>query len=118
LAIDNNETSMTTFCYKKVKFPLLDKAMQLWVEQVISDQIFLTDLIIKEKSVFFAWVLGLPDSALKFSNGWVYKFKKQNKLQNYRLYGEANSASIEILPEQRIKFCKIIKEYPLENVFN
>ena len=80
LAIDNNETSMTTFRHKKVKFPLLDKAMQLWVEQVISGQIFLTDLIIKEKAAFFARALGLPDSALKFFNGWVYKFKKWNNL--------------------------------------
>ncbi|CAG8785211.1 937_t:CDS:2, partial [Racocetra persica] len=104
LVIENNETSMTTFRHNKVKFLLLDKAIQLWVEQVISGQIFLTDLIIKEKAAFFAWVLGLPDSVLKFSNGWIYKFKKQNKLRNYRLHREANSAPMEILPEQRIKF--------------
>ncbi|CAG8666869.1 1510_t:CDS:2, partial [Racocetra persica] len=48
----------------------------------------------------------------------VYKFKKQNKLQNYQLYGEANSALMEILSEQRIKFREIIKEYSLENIFN
>ncbi|CAG8448436.1 304_t:CDS:2 [Scutellospora calospora] len=94
LAIDNNETSMTTFRHKKVKFPLLDKAMQLWVKQVISDQIFLTDLIIKEKAAFFAWALGLPDSVLKFSNDWVYKFKKQKKLRNYQLHREANNRTI------------------------
>ncbi|CAG8845947.1 22725_t:CDS:1, partial [Racocetra persica] len=28
------DTSVTVFRHKKVKFPLLDKAMQLWVEQV------------------------------------------------------------------------------------
>ncbi|CAG8481142.1 9494_t:CDS:1, partial [Dentiscutata heterogama] len=106
---------MTTFRHKKVMFPLLDKTMKLWVEQVISGQIFLTNLIIKEKAAYFAQALGLPDSALKFSNSWVYKFKKQNNLQSYWLYREANSIPMEILPEQRIKFHKIIKDYLLEN---
>ncbi|CAG8831768.1 5672_t:CDS:1, partial [Racocetra persica] len=31
---------------------------------------------------------------------------------------EANSAPIEILPKQKIKFREIIKEYLLENIFN
>ncbi|CAG8726108.1 30747_t:CDS:2, partial [Racocetra persica] len=60
----------------------------------------------------------LPDSTLKFSNSWVYKFKKKNNLRNYQLYGKANSAPIEILPEQKIIFHEIIKEYLLENIFN
>ncbi|CAG8553709.1 11459_t:CDS:2, partial [Racocetra persica] len=70
--------------------------MQLWVEQVIGGQMFLTDLIIKEKAAFFAWALDLPDS----------------------LYGEANNILIEIFPEKRMKFCELIKEYLLENIFN
>ncbi|CAG8811084.1 35152_t:CDS:1, partial [Racocetra persica] len=30
----------------------------------------------------------------------------------------ANSALIELLPEQRVKLCEIIKKYPLNNIFN
>ncbi|CAG8616002.1 9397_t:CDS:1, partial [Dentiscutata heterogama] len=92
---------MDVFHYKRVKFPLLDKAMQLWVEQVVDSQIFLTEAIIKEKAIFFARALALPDNALKFSNSWVHKFKKRNNLRNYRLHGEANSTPLELLPEQR-----------------
>ncbi|CAG8804624.1 26853_t:CDS:2, partial [Racocetra persica] len=80
MAITDNEANKAVFRHKKVKFPLLDKAMQLWVEQA----------------------LDLPDDALKFSNRWVHKFKKRNNLRNYQLHEEANSTPLELLPEQRV----------------
>ncbi|CAG8684268.1 15053_t:CDS:2, partial [Racocetra persica] len=116
--IPDNEANTAVFHYKKVKSPLLDKAMQLWIEQVVGNQIFLTEAIIKEKAEFFARALGLPDGVLKFSNGWVHKFKKSNNLRNYRLHGEANSTPLELLPGQRAKLHEIIEKYPLNNVFN
>ncbi|CAG8766374.1 11826_t:CDS:1, partial [Ambispora leptoticha] len=69
LAIPDNEANTAVFRYKKVKSLLLDKAMQLWIEQVVDNQMFLMEAIIKEKAEFFAWALGLPDGVLKFSNG-------------------------------------------------
>ena len=83
MSITDNEANIAVFRHKKVKFSLLDKAMQLWVEQVIGSKIFLTEEIIKEKAKFFAQALGLQDNMLKFSNGWVHKFKKRNNLRNY-----------------------------------
>ncbi|CAG8751452.1 14012_t:CDS:1, partial [Dentiscutata heterogama] len=52
----------------KVKFPLLDQAMKLWVEQVVNNRLFLTEVIIKEKAAYFFKALSLPDNEMKFSN--------------------------------------------------
>ncbi|CAG8469159.1 27485_t:CDS:1 [Racocetra persica] len=92
--------------------------MRLWVEQITNSEVFLTELIIKEKAVVFAKALSLSDNALKFSNGWIYKFKQRNNLRNFRLHREANSASLSLLLEYREKLYKLIEGYTLDNVFN
>ncbi|CAJ0898628.1 13202_t:CDS:2 [Entrophospora sp. SA101] len=52
-------------------------------------------------------------------DGWVSNFKKRNNIKQYVMHGEASSApSEEILSEERRRLQEIIKEFPLENVYN
>ena len=53
------EGSKEIFRYKGVKFPELDRAMNLWVENITANGVILTDLLIKEKARFFANVLNI-----------------------------------------------------------
>ncbi|CAG8752745.1 13068_t:CDS:1, partial [Dentiscutata heterogama] len=66
-------------------------------------EVILTELMIKEKAALFANALGLGNDALKFSNGWIHKFKQRNNLRNFKLHEEANSAPLLSLPEYREK---------------
>ncbi|CAG8491655.1 3564_t:CDS:1, partial [Racocetra persica] len=92
--------------------------MRIWVEQVTNREMFLTELIIKEQAADFAKALNLGKDALKFSNGWVHKFKQRNNLRNVRLHREANSAPLSSLPEYREKLRELIENYTLDNMFN
>ena len=101
------EISITAYVFSKnprhreVKFPLLDHAMSLWVENVTAGGVTLTDLLIKEKARIFAQALNIQENELVFSNGWLEKFKKRNNIKRYRAHGEAGSAPLESLPEER-----------------
>ena len=75
--------------------------MSLWVENVTAGGVTLTDLLIKEKAKVFAQAFNIQESELMFSNGWLEKFKKRNNIQRYRAHGEAGSAPLESLIEER-----------------
>ena len=99
-AIVNTEDSVKTFRHKAVKFPLLDQAMNLWVENVTAGGVILTDLLIKEKAKIFAQALSIQENELVFSNGWLYKFKQRNNIRRYRIHGKSGSALLTSLPEE------------------
>ncbi|CAG8622367.1 33335_t:CDS:1 [Racocetra persica] len=118
LMVTEDQLSSTLFRHKQVKYLLLDQLMRIWVEQVTNSEMFLTELIIKEQATDFAKALNLGKDALKFSNGWVHKFKQRNNLRNIRLNEEANSAPLFSLSEYREKLHELIENYMLDNVFN
>ncbi|GBC30141.2 CENP-B homolog protein 2-like [Rhizophagus irregularis DAOM 181602=DAOM 197198] len=52
------------------------------------------------------------------STGWIDKFKQRYHLKEYVKWGEAKSAPLEMLEEERRKLREIIKNYDLNDVFN
>ena len=75
-------------------------------------------MMIKEKAFFFAQEFNIPPESISFSNGWIEKFKKRNNIRSYRLHGEANSAPLKTLSEERKKLQTILQDYTLDNIFN
>ena len=65
-AITDTEVSAQTFKHKGVKFPMLDQAMNLWVENVTASGVILTDLLIKEKARIFANAFNIQENNLIF----------------------------------------------------
>jgi hypothetical protein len=117
-AIINTEDSVKTFRHKAVKFPLLDQAMNLWVENVTAGGVILTDLLIKEKAKIFAQALNIQENELVFSNGWLYKFKQRNNIRRYRIHGESGSAPLTSLPEERTKLQQLLSRFTLDRIYN
>lgn len=115
LAVDDSEKG---FRKRTVKYPMLEAAMNIWVQQVTAHALPLTEMLIKEKALAFAAGLEIDKSALSFSNGWIQKFKRRNNLKKITLHGEAASAPLDSLPEARAKLQEIISKYDLENVYN
>ncbi len=92
--------------------------MNLWVENVTAGGVILTDLLIKEKARVFASAFNIQESNLVFSNGWLEKFKKRNNIQRYRAHGEAGSAPLESLPEERMKLRRLLSQFTLDQIYN
>lgn len=112
-------TSQTShiFRHRSVQFPELDKAMQIWTSQAIADGVPLTDMILQQKGLEFAKTLNIEDQ-LKCANGWVYRFKLRNGLQRINMSGEANSAPLETLPEERLRLHTLLAKYNEEDIYN
>lgn len=117
-AVTNTHDSQKTFRHKTVKFPLLDHAMNLWVENVSAGGVILTDVLIKEKAKIFAEALNIQEEELAFSNGWLEKFKKRNNIHKYRIHGESESAPLVSLPEERAKLQQVLSRFTLDRVYN
>ncbi|CAG8473744.1 10626_t:CDS:2 [Diversispora eburnea] len=64
----------------------------------------------------FAKLLNIND--FKASEGWLTNFKRQAGLKEFVHYGEANSAPLEDLPKYRKKLQNLLKDWPLEDIFN
>lgn len=103
--------------HRQVLFPAIEKAMQLWISQALSQGIPLSDMILKEKALSFAQSFDIGD-ALTFSNGWLSKFKKRHSLRRIICHGEANSAPLESLSTERQKLKKLLSDYNIEDIFN
>jgi hypothetical protein len=114
----NAEDLVQTFRHKEVKFPVLEHAMSLWVENVTAGGVILTDLLIKEKAKIFAEAFNIQEEDLSFSNGWLYKFKKRNNIRKYRIHGESGSAPLASLPEERARLQEILGRYSLDCIYN
>jgi len=91
--------------------------LQIWTSQAVATGLPLTDMILQQKGLEFARMLNIEDQ-LKCANGWVYKFKQRNGLQKVNFSGEANSAPLETLPEERARLCTILAKYNKEDIYN
>ena len=117
-AVVETEFSSKTFRHRSVKFPLFDRAMNLWVENVTAGGVILTDLLIKEKARYFAEAFEIPENELVFSNGWLDRFKKRNNVRRYRIHGESGSAPLATLPEEREKLRQLLSRFSPEQIYN
>ena len=101
---------------KLPKFPILEKALVIWLENAVNNNQSVSGHIILEKVREFATRLGVHN--FSGSNGWLEKFKNRNHIKEYHRIGEANSAPLEDLDNYRQKLREITSAYELCNIFN
>jgi hypothetical protein len=106
-----------TFRQRSVQFPEFDKSLQLWTSQAVTAGIPLTDMILQQKGLEFAQKLNIEDQ-MKCTNGWIHKFKQRNGLQKFNFSGEANSAPLESLSEERQRLRVLLAKYNEEDIYN
>lgn len=97
-------------------FPQVEEALSLWVNNALSAEIIINGDILREKAKIFA--RGFEIDNFVASTGWIDKFKQRCHLKEYVKWGEAKSAPLETLEEEREKLHEIIKNYDLNDVFN
>ena len=92
--------------------------MQFWTSQAVAAGLPLTDLILQQKALELAKMLDIGEDKIQFSNGWIWRFKRRNGLRKIKYSGEANSAPIKSLPEERARLRTILAKYDKENIYN
>src|SRR5438132_6413559 len=92
----NNYT--TNLCREKPsKYPAVEQALALWIDQVVDGNCSLSGHTVIQKAATFAQRLGIQN--FRGSNGWFDRFKKRYEVRNYLRHGEANSAPLEDLQQ-------------------
>ena len=117
LNIQASSQNLQIYKQRSVQFPTLDKVMQIWTSQAVAARIPLTDMILQQKGLEFAKKLNI-ENQVKCGNGWIYKFKIRNGLKKVNFSGEANSAPLETLSQERIKLQALLNKYDKENIYN
>ena len=118
LAFLSNSQTSHTFRNRFVQFPELDKALQFWTSQAVAAGLPLTDLILQQKALELAKMLDIGEDKIQFSNSWIWRFKRRNGLRKIKYSGEANSAPIKSLFEERARLRTILAKYDKKNIYN
>ncbi|CAG8646249.1 8718_t:CDS:2, partial [Diversispora eburnea] len=92
-----DDVAETTFRHYPVKYPILELAMNMWIEQVTTEGMIILDLLVKKKACQFAQAFAIPEGSLTFSNRWATKFKKRNGIRKITMHGEAEKARVTVL---------------------
>src|SRR5262249_49432317 len=100
-----------------VTFPEFELALK---EFVINYQhrTILSDALLVEKAKILADRLGVPEGALQFSPGWLYKFKTRNGIRQQKLHGEAASADETAISDALPLLHDKCGRYPPERIYN
>ena len=101
---------------RPVYFPQVEEALSLWIINALAAELIINTDILREKAKYFARQFEITNFSV--SNGWIDKFKKRHNLKEYTKWGEAKSAPLETLDEEREILREIIKDYDLNDVFN
>ncbi|CAG8799050.1 17741_t:CDS:2 [Gigaspora margarita] len=114
---DDIGNNLSTKTQRIVQHPDLDNTLHKWVLQN-QDQIILSDAILIEKAKKFTKSLNIPNSNLKFSQGWLYKFKKRHGLGQIKKHGENASVDDNVVADAIPKLREVLKGYDLKDIYN
>jgi hypothetical protein len=102
---------------RAVKSEVIDSSIKNWVFQMQYQNQPICDDLIKAKARSFAALLGV-EGELKFSNGWLQKFKKRHGFHKVKIHGESGDAQMEGI-EGRIEELRArIAVYGLDKSYN
>jgi hypothetical protein len=118
LSIDENSHLTKKKRIRECRFPEIDAALTIWFMQALPKNIVITGEVLQQKARDFAKAFDISDDNFKASEGWLDGFKKRHHIQEYNRSGEANSAPLATLDDEREKLYQLIQNYKLKDVFN
>ncbi|CAB4388719.1 unnamed protein product [Rhizophagus irregularis] len=103
--------------FRGPKWPLLENALSLLVDNALNTKQDIDGNIIKIKANFFANKFSIE--YFHQSEGWLGGFKKRHGLRQFKKQGEASSApSAESLEIDRLALQQFLESYNPENIWN
>jgi DDE superfamily endonuclease/Tc5 transposase DNA-binding domain len=110
-------TNYETKRHKSVSFPQLELALKEFV-LVYQERTILSDAILIEKAGLLAKDLDIPEGALQFSSGWLYRFKNRHGIRQKQLHGEAASADQSAIANSLPLLRDKCSRYSLDRIYN
>ncbi|CAB5344386.1 unnamed protein product [Rhizophagus irregularis] len=115
LSITESQGSIKKF--RGPKWPQLENALSLWVDNALNTKQDIDGNILKTKASYFANQFSIED--FHQSDGWLTGFKKCHGLRQYKKQGEAASApSAESIEHDRLALQQILAPYKPEDIWN
>ncbi|CAG8507673.1 10705_t:CDS:2 [Scutellospora calospora] len=114
---DNIGDNLSAKRQKTVQYPDLENSLLEWILQN-QDHIILSDAILIEKAKSFAKLLKIPNNSLKFSHGWLYKFKKRHGISQIIQHGEDASVDDNVVATAIPKLRELLAKFELKDVYN
>jgi hypothetical protein len=115
LAISGGQENIKKF--RGPKWPQLEKALGLWVDNALNTKQDIDGNILKTKATFFAERFSIED--FNQSEGWLGGFKKRYGLRQFKKQGEASSApSPESIENDRLALQQFLRSYDPEDIWN
>ena len=103
--------------HKNLTVPQLELALKEFI-LIHQNKAILSEAILIEKAKQIANGLGVEEGTLKYSAGWLHRFKKRNGIQEQKLQGEASSADLNAIIEALPTLKNKCNGYPLERIYN
>jgi len=100
------------------RFPQIEEGLWMWCLGAMHASIFVTDAILLEKAGLIATQLGVNNETFRKSNGWLNQFKTRHGIHQITLHGEADSVSLNNLPEFRATLQELLSTYHPDDIFN
>ena len=116
MSIQPNDYAANLRRERSAKYPSIEQALALWIDQATDNNHTLSSHIVTAKAAKFAQQLDIPD--FKGSSGWLARFKKRYNVREYIRHGEANSAPLDDLPQHRKDIQELLSTWDLDNVYN
>jgi len=91
-------------------------AQQLWISSARSQNVVVTDAILREKAKNYGCDLGIDD--FQYSNGWLQRFKMRCGISSQMICGESAGVDVNVINRGRQEAMAWIKEYSLKDVYN
>ena len=115
LAILESQGSVKKF--RGPKWPQLEDALSLWVDNALNTKQDIDGSILKTKADYFANQFSIED--FNHSDGWLTGFKKRHGLHQFKKQGEAASApSAESIESDRLMLQQLLAPYNPEDIWN
>ncbi|CAG8703595.1 1989_t:CDS:1, partial [Gigaspora margarita] len=102
---------------RTVHCPDLKNILLKWILQN-QDKIVLNNAKLVEKAKSFAQKLNIPESDLKFSYSWLYKFKKWHSLGQITKHSEEVFVDENIIAITIFKVRELLEKYNLKDIYN
>ena len=101
----------------------IEQALSQWVWELWHMNVFVTDSIIKAKArkLWQAINIDAGDRSkygTRFSNGWLYRFKKRNLFKSYTAHGESGDADVAAAEAELPILRSLVRYYGERNVYN
>ena len=97
-------------------FTQLEEALWIWFGNVRSQNLAISDDMLRVKAKEFGESLGIV--GLTYSSGWLQGFKKHHGIKVQVVHGESASVNAEIVEDGRRKLREVLREYSPDRIYN